>query len=225
MGAARTIRPVAAAIGCLALLGACHSDGKSAKRRTPQAKGAFASASVAEGAGERPKSAATAAPKPSAIVQTLSALRAHRLTIAAPTVQRELLAFGAHRLVQASLDKATFRDSKDGQVVTEASIGMVRAVSHGPDGSLFAIGSSSSALLEPRMKAAKRLPHVTFLPDSRLLPDLEGPSHFYVYYPEGAQLNSYPLSRASDSVLPIEAIFHLDGCGEPMTQLRDGAFV
>ncbi|HYQ03354.1 MAG TPA: hypothetical protein VER96_31985 [Polyangiaceae bacterium] len=225
MGAARTIRRVASALGCVALLGACHAGGKPPKRRTPGAPSAFASAGLAEGTGERPRPAASAAPRPSAIVQTLSALRAHRLAIAAPTAPSELLAFGSHRLVQASLDKATFRDSKDGQVVAEASIGTVRAVAHGPDGTLFAIGSSSSALLEPRMKATKRFPHVTFLPDSRLLPDLEGPSHFYVYYPEGAQLNLYPLSRASDSVLPIEAIFHLDGCGEPMTQLRDGAIV
>src|SRR5689334_1469691 len=131
MHAARTIRRVASAIGCAALLGACHADGKPPKRRPPGAPSAFASAMAADGADERPKPAPSAAPKPSAIVQTLSALRAHRLPIAAPTVQSELLAFGAHRLVQASLDKATFRDSKDGQVVTEASIGTVRAVAHG----------------------------------------------------------------------------------------------
>jgi hypothetical protein len=155
----------------------------------------------------------------------LSSLRAHRLAIAAPNVQSELLSFGAQRLVQASLDKATFRDSKEGQVIAEASIGAVRAVAHGADGSLFAIGASAGALLEPRAKTAKRLPHVPFLPGSRLLPDLEGTSHFFVYYPEDWQLYYYPFAKASEQILPIEASFRLNGCAEPMTQMRDGAIV
>jgi hypothetical protein len=207
-------------------LGGCGSKPKQAKRRTaPQTPSAFASANVGQGLGEQPKAAAAPAPKPSAVVQTLSSLRADRLEIVAPAVQSELLSFGTQRLVQASSDKVTFRDSKEGQVITEASIGAVRAVAHGRDGALFAIGASGGALLEPRAKAARRLPHVTFLPDSRLLPDLEGPSHFFVYYPEDCQLYFYPFANASETILPIEASFRLDGCKEPLAQLRDGAIV
>lgn len=224
MGATRTNSRLA--LVCLALVGACNAKGERAKRRTaPEAPSDAASARTTEGSGEESKSAAAPAPKPPAVVQALSSLRAHRLEIVAPTVQSELLSFGARRLVQASGDKATFRDSKDGQVVTEASIGAVRAVAHGPDGSLFAIGASAGALLEPRAKAAKRLPHVTFLPGSRLFPDLEGPSHFFVYYPEDSQLYFYPFAKAPAPILPIEASFQLDGCREPLTQLRDGAIV
>jgi hypothetical protein len=135
-----------------------------------------------------------------------------------------MLAFGAGRLLQASLAKATFRDSKQGQVITEASIGGVRAVAHGPDGSLFAIGGSRGALLDPRAKAVKYFPHVAFLPDSELLPDLEGPSHFYVYYAVDAELYFYPF-KSESKILPIEASFRLDGCRAPITQLRDGAIV
>jgi len=226
MGATRTIRRLAIAIACLALLGGCAPKGKQEKRRSaPHAPSAFASASVGEGVGENPKAAPGPRPKPPAVVRALSSLREHRLEIAAPVVQSELLSFGAQRLVQASLDKVTFRDSKEGRVITEASIGAVRAVSHGPDGSLFAIGAAGGALLEPRAKVAKRLPHVTFLPGSRLLPDLEGASHFFVYYPEDSQLYFYPFAQASELALPIEASFRLDGCREPMTQLRDGAIV
>lgn len=225
MVAARTIRRARAAIGCLALLGACRTAGKPSQRGTPGTPSAFASVSVAASSAERPKHAATPPPKPSAVIQTLSSLRTHRLPISAPLVQRELLAFGARRLLQASLDKATFRDSKDGQVITEASIGAVRAVAHGPDGSLFALGSSASALLEPRMKVVKRFSHVTFLPNSRLWPDLESSTHFFVYYPEEFQLYFYPFTSAPGPLLPIEASFRLDGCREPMTQLRDGAIV
>jgi len=226
MGATRTITRLAVAIACLAPFGGCGAKSKQAKRRTPPlTPNAFASASVGEGSGEGAKAAATPLPKPPAVVQALSALRAHRLEIAAPIVQSELLSFGSRRLVQASLDKATFRDSKEGQIITEASIGAVRAVAHGPDGSLFAIGASGGALLEPRAKAVKRLPHVPFLPGSRLLPDLEGASHFFVYYPEDCQLYFYPFAKASEPLPPIEASFRLDGCLEPMTQLRDGALV
>ncbi len=159
------------------------------------------------------------------VIQTLRSLREHRLEIAAPAVQSALLAFGTDRLLQASLDKATFRDSKQGQVITEASIGAVRAVAHGPDGSLFALGASGVALLEPRAKASKRFPHVPFFPDSELLPDLEGPSHFFVYYPENQQLNWYPFANDDGSILPSAASFDVRGCLSPIAQLRDGAIV
>ena len=226
MGATRTIRHLALAVACFLPFSGCDVKGKQAKRQTArETPSPFASADVGKGVGEKPKAAAVPLPKPSAVVQALSSLRAHRLEIPAPIVQSELLSFGSQRLVQASLDKATFRDSQEGRVVTEASIGAVRAVTHGPDGSLFAIGASAGALLEPRAKAAKRLPHVTFLPGSRLLPDLEGTSHFFVYYPEDNQLYFYPFAKASEPILPIEASFRLDGCREPLTQLRDGAIV
>jgi len=225
MGATRTIRRLAIAIACLALFG-CDAKGKQAKRRSaPATPSAFASVRVGEASAEKPSAETAPLPKPPAVVQALSSLRAQRLEIAAPIVQSELLSFGTRRLIQASLDKATFRDSSEGHVITEASIGAVRAVAHGPDGSLFAIGASGGALLEPRAKAAKRLPHVTFLPGSHLLPDLEGISHFFVYYAQDCQLYYYPFAKASEPILPIEASFQLDGCREPMTQLRDGAIV
>jgi len=226
MRASRTIRRVALSIACIACLGGCDPYAKRVKRRSPpESPSAFATASNSSGGGERPNPIATVAPKPAAVVQALSSLREQRLQITAPAVPNELLSFGAHRLLQASLDKATFRDSTQGQVITEANIGAVRAVAHGPDGSLFALGASGTALLEPRAKNAKRFPHVTFLPDSRLLPDLEGPNHFFVYYPEGSELYFYPFASGSSALLPIEASFQLDGCSEPMTQLRDGAIV
>lgn len=214
------------AISCFGLFGACHSNGKQAKRRAPsEAPSGFALASGGTGSGETPKPAAVPAPKPPAIVQALSSLRDRRLEIAPPTVQSELLSFGAQRLVQATFDKVTFRDSTQGQVITEASLGAPRAVAHGPDGSLFAIGASGGALLEPRAKTVKRFPHVPFLPGSRLLPDLEDPSHFFVFYPEGGELYFYPFASQASSLVPIEASFQLQGCREPLTQLRDNAIV
>ncbi len=140
-------------------------------------------------------------------------------------MQSAVLAFGTGRLLQASLDKVTFRDSQQGQVITEASVGPVRAVAHGSDGSLFAIGASAGARLEPRAKAAKHFPHVTFLPGSLLLPDLEEPNHFFVYYPEDPQLYWYPFESEAGPILPFEGAFHFDGCLQPLAQLRDGAIV
>jgi len=159
------------------------------------------------------------------VVQTLRSLREQRLEIAPPTVQSALLSFGTGRLLQASLDKATFRDSTQGEVITEASIGAVRAVAHGSDGSLFAIGESGGARLEPRAKVAKRFPRVPFLLGSQLLPDLETPNHFFVYYPAEPQLYWYPFESEPGSLLPIEASFGFEGCLEPIAQLRDGAIV
>lgn len=230
MAATRTIGSAAWASACLASLGlglgACHPDGKQAGRRAASKDAqALASAILADGSGEQPRPPSAPTPLAPAVVQTLRSLRDQRLEIAPPTVQSALLSFGTDRLVQATVDKVTFRDSKQGQVITEASIGAVRAVAHGPDGSLFAIGATGSARLEPRMKVAKHFPRVPFLPGSELLPDLEGPGHFFVYYSEDAQLYWYPFSSEISSILPIEASFHLEGCLEPIAQLRDNAIV
>lgn len=226
MGATRTIRRVAAATACLGLLGGCRSPGETPKRRAAaEAPSRFASARSIATSEERPNSAPSAVPKPLAVAQTLISLREHRLDVGPPSVQRDLLSFGAKRLLQASVDKLTFRESEQGQVITEASVGAVRAVAHGPLGSLFAVGASDGALLEPRAKTVKRFPHVPFLPSSRLLPDLERTDHFFVYYPEDAELYYYPFASESGAILPIEASFHLQGCNEPLTQLRDGAVV
>lgn len=226
MSATRTIRRSAVAIASLALLGACHSEVKRAPEK-PRARAAagLASARLGEAAGEARRPAPTPTAPPSAVVQTLRALRDQRLEIAPPGAQSALLAFGTGRLAQASGDKVTFRDSTHGQVITEASVGSVRAVSHGVDGSLFAIGDSDGARLEPRANVAKRFPHVVFLPGSVLFPDLEDPSHFFVYYGIDQQLSSYPFQAEAGSILAFETSFQLTGCGSPLAELRDGAII
>ncbi|HKO53691.1 MAG TPA: hypothetical protein VJV79_38545 [Polyangiaceae bacterium] len=225
MGAKQTIRRALLAV-CLPLLSACHAKSKPAERRAPpQLPRGLASAVFGDASAEQPRKERALGPLPSAVVQTLRSLREQRLEIAPPTVQSALLSFGTARLLQASVDKATFRDSKQGDVITEASIGAVRAVAHGSDGALFAVGTSGGTRLEPRAKVAKPFAHVTFLPGSQLLPDLEQPSHFFVYYPEDSQLIWYPFQSEPGKILPIEASFRLEGCREPMAQLRDGAIV
>jgi len=226
MGATRTIWRAVAAVAGLAVVVACRSGGNQRGRpTTSQPPKAFASAAMGAASAEAAARGLVRAPLPSAVVQTLRAVREQRLEIAAPTTQSTLLAFGTGRLLQASIDKATFRDSRRGEVITEASIGAVRAVAHGVDGSLFAIGASDCARLEPRAKLAKHSPHVTFLPGSLLWADLEEPSHFFVYYPEDEQLFWYPFESEAGAFLPIDATFHLEGCQEPLVQLRDGAIV
>jgi hypothetical protein len=224
MGAMRTIRRAALAAVCLALLGACD-DKRADRLPPPRAARRVASANPARAAAEQPNSTPSPAPLPSAVVQTLRSLREQRLEISAPPVPSALLSFGTGRLLQASLDKVTFRDSKQGLVITEASTGTVRAVARGVDGSLFAIGALGGARLEPRATAAKPFPHVTFLPGSELLPDLEDPSHFFIYYPEDPELCWYPFVSKAGSLLAIETSFRLEGCRGPIAQLRDGAIV
>jgi hypothetical protein len=210
----------------MGLFSACRSDGKHAGHRaSSQAPKALASGPNGDASAEGPRPPRARTSLPPAVVQTLRSLRDERLEIAPPSVQSALLSFGTGRLVQASLDKATFRDSAQGEVITEASIGAVRAVAHGSDGSLFAIGASGGARLLPREKVPKRFPRVTFLPGSQLLPDLETPSHFFVYYPGEPQLHSYAFEAERGAVLPIEESFDFAGCVEPTTQLRDAAIV
>ena len=226
MGATRTIRGALVATACFALLGACHSDGKHARRRAPsQAPSSSAFELGGRASAEQPRPTKTPVPLAPAVVQTLRSLREQRLEIAPPTAQSALLSFGSHRLLQASVDKLTFRDSTQGQVITEADIGAVRAVAHGSDGSLFGVGASGGARLEPRAKAAKHFAHVPFLPGSLLLPDLERSSHFFVYYPEDPQLFWYAFESEPGKSLPIEASFQFEGCLQPIAQLRDGAIV
>ena len=144
MGATRTIRRALVVAACPALLGACHSDAKPGGRRPPtQAPRGPASAVSVGTSAEQPKPVPTPTPAPSAVVQTLRSLREQRLEIAPPATPSERLAFGTGRLLQASLDKATFRDSQQGQVQVLAEqpvVGFATKVSprvevarHGPE--------------------------------------------------------------------------------------------
>lgn len=215
-------------IAWLGTLGACRSESNRSGKQPPSrsSQSALAPALVsAVGEGPAAAPAPTARPLPSAVVQTLRSLREQRLEITAPVSPSALLAFGRSRLAQASLDKVTFRDTKQGDVVAEANIGPVRAVAGAADGSLFAVGASSVARLDSRSKEPKISPHVTFFPGSRLFPDLEEPSHFYVFYPVDEHLYSYAFESEAGPFATFEADVRLDGCTEPMAQLRDSAIV
>ena len=229
MTATRTIRRAALVIAWLGTLGACRSESNRSGRQPPPPHSSRSALVPALGSAiaesPAPAPARTTAPLPSAVVQTLRSLREQRLEIAAPVSPSTLLAFGTARLAQASLDKVTFRDSKHGEVVTEASVGPVRGVAAGADGSLFAVGASSVTRLDSRSKQPKMSPHVTFLPGSRLFPDLEEPSHFFVYYPVDEQLYSYPFESEAGPFLAFDSSVRVDGCTEPMVQLRDNAVV
>ena len=218
MGATRTIRRALVAITCLALLGACHSDGKRASRRMPSQT---PSSSCLQHSQVRPPRRSRDPRKPRPRLHLRWFKRCARCASSVsrsppPTAQSALLSFGTGRLLQASVDKATFRDNEQGDVITEASIGAVRAVAHGSDGSLFAVGASGGARLEPRAKVAKHFPRVPFLPGSLLLPDLEQPSHFFVYYPEDSQLFWYPFESepaqnlADRGKLPTRGLLRAD---------------
>ena len=162
---------------------------------------------------------------PPAVAQTLRAVREQRLEIAPPTVPLQRLAFGAGRLVQARDSSVAFLDTKRGDLVAETDIGAVRAVAHGSDGALFAVGAKSGIRLEARAAKPRPFPRATFFPGCQLFGDLEEPSYFYLFYSGEGQLYRYPFDVDAGALLPITTPSPLDGCIGALTLLRDGVFV
>ncbi|HTA92704.1 MAG TPA: hypothetical protein VK745_24165 [Polyangiaceae bacterium] len=159
------------------------------------------------------------------VAQALVEVRDQKAEILAPREETQCLAFGKGRLAQASTDKVVFRDTSTGAVVSEADLGAVRALTHGVDGSLTALGLSGGVRLEPHATKPKSFPHVVFFPGAALFPDLEDPSHFYVYYGAEQQLFHYAFAAEAGSFLPIEDRFPLQGCLAGPALTRDGAFL
>jgi hypothetical protein len=233
MHSAGTLWRSSLAAGCLALLTECELGSKrpergSAPLELPRRAPAAASDRAAATGPD------TAAAVPSAIVETLRFVHEQKLEITPPSTPPQRLEFGRGRLLQAVDTKVVFLDTKQGDVVAEASIGKVRAVAHGADGSLFALGASLGVRLLPRLDSPQLFPHVAFFPDSTLLGDLEEPSHFYVSFAEQQQVYRYafdgnalgdPRQAGSHGILGSEARIPLSGCTKTLAQLRDAAFV
>ena len=218
MRGSQTIRRAGfALLSCIALLSACEF-GTKRPQRSEHSRAALPQLS----AEPEPKNAA---PMASAIGQTLRSVHDQKLDISAPSTPRQLLEFGVGRLLQASGSKAVFRDTKQGDVVSEASLAGVFAVAHGSDGALFALGASLGTRLEARASSRRDFPHVAFFPGSLLFPDLESPDHFYVYYPGEQKLYSYLFQSEAGAFMPIEASYPLEGCTSALALLRDGGFV
>jgi hypothetical protein len=150
-----------------------------------------------------------------------------QLAVTQPIVRPLRLVFGAGRLLQAETNALVVRDTVQGDSVLQAPLEAVRALAQGSDGALFALGLSGGVRLEPRSTQRKNFAQVVFLPGSNLFPDLEEPSHFYVYYSTEQQLYRYSFDAEGGAFLAIEAQIPLNGCDAagPLTQLRDSAFV
>lgn len=218
MAGRRTIWTAALALGVLGLLTRCQKESRSPR---PSASGQAG----------LPKPSAAPAPNPIAalasatIAETLSSVREFKLDIVAPRTPAQRLDFGLGRLAQASGAEVVFRETGQGEVVTRASIGAVRAVAHGSDGSLFALGASEGVRLEARALRSSRFPHTPLFPFATLFPALEDPTHFDVYLPEEQQLLRYPFSAEPGPILASDAAFRLEGCAEAVGLLKDGAYV
>jgi hypothetical protein len=203
---------------CLALLTACNSGGKRPEPRARQPR-------IELPRPAPPAEVQDAAPVASAVVQTLRAVHEQQLEITAPQVQPLRLAFGRGRLLQATSGKVVLRETQQGDVIAEAEVGAVRAVAQGSDGALFALGLSGGVRFEALARTPKGFPHVTFFPGSDLFPDLEEPSHFYVYEGREQRLDRYAFEAEAGALLPVEAQFSLAACTGALGLLLDGAFV
>jgi hypothetical protein len=217
MRGVRTIWRNGRAAACALLLSGCDA------RRRPPPRERLAHAVQSALAAESTVSAAPALPPP--VMQALEEVHEQKLEILPPRDETPRLSFGKGRLVQAMKDKVVFRDTKDGAVVAESALGAVYAVTEGADGSLIALGLSGGARLEARSSRPHGFPHVAFFPGAALFPDLEDPSHFYVYYAGEQQLFLYAFEAEAGSFLPIEDRFPLTGCLGAPALTRDGAFL
>lgn len=219
MPRARTIW-LAAVAGFWLLLGACH------KRRTPPPAESATHPAWSQAADPDSSVSDAEPPLPAPIAQALQEVRDQKIEIGVPQPAPQRLAFGRQRLAQAAEERVIFRDTKSGEVVAEAAIGAVRAVTQGADGSLFGLGLKGGTRLDPR--ASKKLAtfaHIAFFPGSALFADLEDPSHLYVYDAIAEQLYHYAVDVEAGPVLPIEARLPFPGCTGVIGLLRDGAFV
>jgi hypothetical protein len=221
MRRAQTIWRIAAVLALasawLPLLAGCDSP-----RRPPHTRPAPLGLSASAAFEEAPTPAPSLLPP---VAEALQEVHEQKLEILPPRDETPRLAFGKGRLAQAVNDQVVFRDTKDGAVVSQASVGAVRAVSGGIDGSLIALGSTEGAHLDPHSTKPRSFAHVAFFPGAALFADLEDPSHFYVYYGGEQQLFHYAFEAEAGAFLPIEDRFPLAGCVGAPALTHDGAFV
>jgi hypothetical protein len=159
------------------------------------------------------------------IARALEDVREQKLEILPPRDVTSSVFFGKGRLAQAMGDKVVFRDTKDGAVIAESTLGGVRDLTAGVDGSLIALGARGGARLEPNSAKPRTFPHVAFFPGAALFPDLEDPTHFYVYYAGEGQLFHYAFGAEAGTFLPIDDTYTLAGCIGALALTRDGAFL
>lgn len=223
MRGTRTIRGWALA-ACLGLLGACQTE-QQRKEPSPRPRPdrALPSASGAGREGER--STPRPVPLPPAVAHTLESVHEYDLELPPPESEPQRLDFGLGRLAQATQNQVLFRETERGDLVTAATIGAVHALTHGSDGALFALGATHGVRLEPRAATAHSFPRTPFLPDARLYPVLEDPSHFDVYLPHTEQLLRFAFENEAGALAIMDAEFLLKGCLGAPALLRDGAFV
>ncbi|HEX3773452.1 MAG TPA: hypothetical protein VHV51_03255 [Polyangiaceae bacterium] len=220
MRGAETIRRLGwlRALGFAALIAGCEGRPRPAHKPPPRAS----SSALPLGSLEPPR------PAPSMllpIAEALEEVHEKKAAIAPSRDETPRLAFGKGRLAQAAPQKVVFRDTKDGSVIAEAELGAVRALAAGIDGSLFALGPTNGARLEPKSTKPRTFPHVAFFRGAALFPDLEDPSHFYVYYGGDGELFQFPFEAEAGAFLPIEDRFPLAGCLGAPALTHDGAFL
>jgi len=215
----RSTRRVLALASLFAVV-ACQGQHRPSKKPPPRS-----ATSVALETDQRAPAQPSERPLPPPIAQALTEVHEQKAEIAPERDAITRLAFGKERLAQAMENKVVFRDLKDGSVATESELGTVYAVSESPNGSVFALGLSGGAWLEPEHKKARSFPHVAFFRGAALYPDLEQPNDFYVYYELQHELFHYSVESEGGAFLPIDERYPLTGCESAPEATRDGAFL
>jgi hypothetical protein len=158
---------------------------------------------------------AAAAPSSDAALAVQRELQARRLR---PALRREItsrLAFARDVVAQLTADALRVYSTKDGSLVTEASLESPRAVVGLADGALLALGGK--ALVRVDGKKVTALPKPVFLPGSDLFADAVQPDRIWIAQGRtpGVQplLSSYRLAPGTESVLLPEQLLSIDAPG------------
>jgi hypothetical protein len=177
----------------------------------------------------RPRATSSAIPSgPSpgarAVASLVASVRSRELRLAAPGWQLQPLAFGRNLFVRLAGERVEAYSMPSGAPLFEHPMRDLRGVVEIAGGSVVVVAQAASLRIDPRAKEPVRLPALSFLPGTVLIPDRSDSSGLWSVHTAGRVLARQVLDisgkRKLDRVIPLT-----DYDGGPVTAMRDGALV
>lgn len=171
-------------------------------------------------------SAAASGPSPGAraVASLVASVRSRELRLAAPSVELQPLAFGRKLFVRLASDRVEAFSMPSGSLLFEHPASDLRAAVEIAGGSVVVIAQGGSLRIDPGAKEAVRLPAMSFLPGTVLVPNRSDSSRLWSVHTAGRVLARQVLDisgkRKLEGVTPLA-----DYDGGPVTAMRDGALV
>ena len=176
----------------------------------------------------RPDAAPMASQGPSpgarAVASVIASVRSRELSLAAPGVQLQPLAFGKGLFVRLAENRVEAYSIPAGALLFEQPVDEPRGAVEIAGGSVVVVAAGLALRIDPGAKKPVRLPAVPFLPGTVLLPDRKDSSGLWSVHSGGKVLARHVLDisgkRRLEGVVPLA-----DYDGGPITAMRDGALI